>query len=79
MLHILLRIETENQKNKPKTTEECKKFILEEWNSIPDRIIKNCGLNCQKRLAKIIELEGERLEPYHLKEIRKESKKSKYV
>ena len=38
-------------------------------------MIKNCGLSYQKRLEKVIELKGERLEPYHLEEIKKEMKK----
>ena len=40
-------------------------------------MIKNCGLNYQKRLEKVIELNGERLEPYHLEEIKKEMKEKK--
>ena len=40
-------------------------------------MIKNCGLSYQKRLEKVIELKGERLEPYHLEEIKKEMKEEK--
>ena len=60
------------KKRNPKNLEELKKFTLEEWNSIPNRIIKKCGLGYIKRLKKIIELKGERLEPYHLNLIQKE-------
>ena len=35
-------------------------------------MIDNCGKNYKKRLEKVIELEGERLEPVHLQEINKE-------
>ena len=49
-----------------------KKYTLEEWNSIPNRMIQKCGEGYIKRLKKIIELEGERLEPYHLNLIQKE-------
>ena len=52
--------------------EELKKVTLEEWKAIPKKIIENCGKNYKKRLEKVIEIEGERLEPVHLQEIKKE-------
>ena len=63
------------KRRNPQTLEELKKFTLEEWNAIPKKIIDNCGKNYRKRLEKVIELEGERLEPFHLQEIKKESNK----
>ena len=60
------------KKRNPKNLEELKKFTLEEWNSIPNRIIQKCGMGYIKRLKKVIELQGERLEPYHLNLIQKE-------
>ena len=60
------------KKRNPKNLEELKKYTLEEWNSIHNRIIQKCGEGYIKRLKKIIELEGERLEPYHLNLIPKE-------
>ena len=65
------------KRRNPKTYDELKKFTLEEWNLIPTSMIKNCGLSYQKRLEKVIELKGERLEPYHLEEIKKEMKEEK--
>ena len=63
------------KKRNPKNLEELKKFTLEEWNSIPESLIKKCGEGYIKRLKKIIELKGERLEPYHLNLIQKELNK----
>ena len=60
------------KKRNPKNLEELKKFTLKEWNSSPDRMIKQCGEGYIKRLKKIIEIKGERLEPYHLNLIQKE-------
>ena len=36
--------------------------------------IRNCGLNFIKRIKKIIEIGGARLEEFHLREIRREAK-----
>ena len=66
--YIKPRIKRRNQQ----TLEELKKFTLEEWKAIPKTIIDNCGKNYKKRLEKVLELEGERLEPFHLQEIKKE-------
>ena len=60
------------KKRNPKNLEELKKYTLEEWNSIPNRIILKCVEGYIKKLKKIIELGGERLEPYHLNLIQKE-------
>ena len=35
-------------------------------------MIKNCGAHYTERLKKIIEIKGERLEQYHLNQIKKE-------
>ena len=64
--------ETRNKTKESKKLEELKKYTLEEWNSIPNRIIQKCGEGYINRLKKIIELGGERLEPYHLNLIQKE-------
>ena len=47
---------------------------MEDWNLIPKKIVEKCGQNYVKRLKKIIEISGERLEPYHLNQIGRESK-----
>ena len=60
------------KKRNPKNLEELKRFTLEEWNSIPIKLIKKCGMGYIKRVQKIIEIKGERLEPYHLNIIQKE-------
>ena len=57
----------------PKTLDELKRYTLEEWNNIPKKIVEKCGHNYIRRLKKVIELEGERLEPYHLSQIEKEA------
>ena len=62
------------KKRDPQTLEELKRFTLEEWNLIPKKLVEKCGQNYVKRLKKIIEISGERLEPYHLNQIGRESK-----
>ena len=61
------------KKRNPKTLDELKKFTLEEWNNIPKKIIEKTGVNYERRL-KVIEIKGERLEDFHLREIKKEAK-----
>ena len=56
----------------PKNIDELKKITIQEWNKIPKKIIQKSGLSYLKRVKKIIEIGGERLEPYHLNEIKKE-------
>ena len=63
------------KKRDPKNLKELKEIALEEWNLIPKERIKNCGLNWIRRLKKIIEIGGERLENCHLREIRREAKR----
>ena len=41
---------------------------------IPEERIKNCRMNYVRRLKKIIEIGGSRLEEFHLREIRREAK-----
>ena len=62
---------TKNKKRDSKTLNDLKRIALEEWNAIPKAIIEKCGENYIKRLKKVIEIEGERFEPFHLKEIEK--------
>ena len=50
-----------------------KKISIDEWNKIPKSFIQNLFKNFIKRCKKIIELNGGRLEPVHLKQIRKEA------
>ena len=59
----------------PKSLEELKEITIEEWNKIPKDYIKKLFNNYIKRCNKIIELKGGRLEPEHLRDIRKEMEK----
>ena len=56
----------------PKNLNELKQITIEEWNNIPKSFIQKLFRNFIKRCNKIIELKGGRLEPVHLKQIRKE-------
>ena len=58
----------------PKNLEELKQIAIEEWRLIPKERIKNCGLNFIRRIKKIIEIGGGRLEEFHLREIRRDAK-----
>jgi len=59
------------KKRIPKTKEELKQFIQEEWSSIPKLLLKNLCERYIDRLKKVIELKGARLEPEHLKQLGK--------
>ena len=59
----------------PKNPEELKIITIEEWNKIPIDYVKKLFINFRKRCEKIIELNGGRSEPEHLREIRKEMEK----
>ena len=56
----------------PKNLDELKQITIEEQNNIPKSFIQKLFRNFIKRCNKIIELKGGRLEPVHLKQIRKE-------
>ena len=60
------------KKRNPQDLDDLKKITIDEWYKIPKELIKKCGRSYTKRLEKIIELRGERLEPFHLKEIEEE-------
>ena len=58
-----------NLKNRnPKTYDDLKKIFIEEWNKISPRPYFK---NYLKRIDKCIEIQGNRLEDYHLNQIRK--------
>ena len=63
----------------PKNPEELKIITIEEWNKIPIDYVKKLFINFRKRCEKIIELNGGRLEPENLREIRKEMEKKKKI
>jgi len=66
------RIKPRIKRRAPKTLKELKKYTLEEWRAIPKKLIKETGKNYIKRLKKVIEIGGGRLEDFHLRKIRKE-------
>ena len=50
-----------------------KKILLEEWNSIPQNLVKNLCKNYLERIKKVYELKGQRLEPEDLKKYKKDN------
>ncbi len=50
--YIWAYIKPRIKRRNPQTLEELKKFILEEWNEIPKKIIDNCGKKLQKKIRK---------------------------
>ena len=55
------------KRREPSSVDELKKFLMEEWYSIPPNLIQNLCKNYLYRINKVIELNGARLEPEHLK------------
>ena len=53
--------------------DELKQITIEEWNKIPKSFVQKLFKNFIKRCEKIIELNGGRLEPVHLQQIRREA------
>ena len=64
------------KRRQPKTIEELKNFLLEEWNSVPKEMIKNLCRNWLERVKKVLELNGGRIEPEYFK--KKEKKEYKW-
>ena len=61
------RVKTRN----PQSVQELKKFIIEEWNSILQALIKNLCSGFIGLAKKDLELNDSRLEPEHLKKIKR--------
>ena len=72
--NILGYLNPKIKKRDPKTLNELKRITIEEWNNITKKIIEKCGENYLNRLKKVIEINGKRLEPFHLREIEKSNK-----
>ena len=51
----------------PKTLDELKKFLIEEWNAIPRNMVENLCKNYLTRVEKVLELDGGRIEPEYFK------------
>ena len=62
------------KKRRPKNVNDLKKITLEEWNKIPLSLIQKKFINYVRRCQKVIDINGGRLEPVHLLEIRKKQK-----
>ena len=54
------------KRRNPKSIEQLKEFLLEEWNSVPLNLIQNLCKGFIDRVKKVIELQGRKLEPEHL-------------
>ena len=54
------------KRRSPQNIEQLKQFLLEEWNSIPLKLVQNLCRGYVNRLKKVIELGGRKLEPEHL-------------
>ena len=55
------------KRRNPTSIVELKQFLLEEWNSIPINLVQNLCKGFLNIIKKVIELNGNRLEPEHLK------------
>ena len=62
-----------------KDLEEPQKFTLEKWNKTQDDYSKKFIKNYLKRVKKVLEIRGNRLEPFHLNKIRKEIENEEYI
>ena len=64
------------KRRNPSSINELKKFLIEEWNSIPLKLVQNLCKNYLERIKKVFELKGQRLEP---EDLRKYKKIEKYI
>ncbi len=53
------------KRREPKSIEELKQYLLEEWGSVPEEMVKNLCKGYLDKIKKIIELSGDRIEPEH--------------
>ena len=60
------------KRRNPKNLDELTLYMFEEWYSIPQTLINNLFKNFIKRIEKIYELGGARLEIEHLKQIKED-------
>ena len=59
------------KRRNPTSLEELKKFLIEEWNSIPINLVQNLCVNYLEKMKKVFDLNGERLEPDGLRKYKK--------
>ena len=62
------------KRRNPKTIDDLKQFLREEWSSIPKSLLKKLCQRYLDRLKKVVALGGARLEPEHLKQLGKKEK-----
>ena len=55
------------KRRNPETIEDLKRFLLEEWNSVPLKMVQSLCEGYFNRLKKCVELNGGRIEPEHIK------------
>jgi len=55
------------RRRNPTSIPELKKFLLEEWSSVPIELVQNLCKGFLERIQKVLELKGSRLEPEHIK------------
>ena len=55
------------KRRNPRSINELKKFLLEEWSSVPMELIQNLCKGFLNRINLVLQLKGGRLEPEHLK------------
>ena len=55
------------KRRQPKSIEELKHFLLEQWNSIPTELIKNLCIGYMDKIKRVLELKGARIEPEYFK------------
>ena len=72
--HLMAELKKRIKDRRPKNLDELRQISIEEWNKIPQNFIQKLFKNFLKRCKKIIESKGGRLEPVHLRQIRKEMK-----
>ena len=64
------------KRRNPSSIDELKKFLIEEWSSIPLNLVQNLCKNYIERIKKVYDLKGQRLEP---EDLRKYKKIEKYI
>ena len=60
------------RRRNPNSIPELKKFLLEEWSSVPLELVQNLCRGFLDRIHKVLELKGSRLEPEHFKKKEKD-------
>ena len=66
------------KRRRPKSLEDLKSIIIEEWNSIPENLLKKLFENYINRKKKVIEFDRASLEPKHLNELKEKKKNNIY-